>query len=590
MFLGDTSRHYLVLAGFALAYLAVIAVTRNSYYQLMLTLVPIWAVMGLSWNVLSGYSGLVSFGQAAFFGLGAYTVALLLRNCGVTPWLGIVAAAAVGSAAGVVIGLVTFRLTGHYFALAMLAWPLAMLHVFQWAGLQEVSLPLQRAAPRAFMQFADQRWYAVVAVVLMIAAMLASIAIERSRFGLSLLAIKQNAFAAEAAGIDSVAWKLRAIAVSGAMAGAIGGLYANVLLVVTPDTVFGLDASAQALVVTMFGGVGTVWGPVIGALVLIPLAEILHAEFASALPGIQGVVYGIAIILVMVKMPHGIVWAWRDRGRGTSSAATGRPASPEEPPRPVSAIAPATAGNDDVILQVEGLCRSFGGVKALSMIDIAVHRGEILGIIGPNGAGKTTLFNVLNGVLPPTAGAVRFNGRSLAGLRPSAVCARGIGRTFQVVRAFARMTVVENVVVGAFVRAPGRAAALAIAHAAAARVGLGAVEHRRASEITNYQLRMMELARALAGAPALLLLDEPFAGLTSTEIDGFLSVIRDIGASGTTIVIIEHTMHAMLKLVDRFVVLDHGVVIAQGKPLEVIRDPAVITAYLGENWTDHALG
>jgi branched-chain amino acid transport system permease protein len=585
MFLGGTRGQSLALAGFAAAYLVVIACTWNSYYQLMLTLVPIWAVMGLSWNVLSGYSGLVSFGQAVFFGLGAYTATLLLTQAGVSPWIGIPVAAVVGSAAGVLIGLITFRLTGHYFALAMLAYPLAMLHIFQWAGFQEVSLPLERESPLAYMQFADQRWYAVIALALMIAAMLVSVAIERSRFGLSLLSIKQNEFAAEAAGIDSFAWKLRAIAVSGGMAGGIGGLYANVLLVVTPDTVFGLHASAQALVVTMFGGVGTVWGPVIGASVLIPLAETLHAELASRLPGIQGVVYGIAIILVIVKMPHGLVWAVHDRWR--KAAPMPAPAQPPAGADPRREREPM--GTGAVILEVEGLSRSFGGVNALSDVSIEVRRGEILGIIGPNGAGKTTLFNVLNGIFPPTAGTLRFDGRDLAGLRPSGVCALGIGRTFQVVRPFPRMTLVENIVVGAFVRAPRREAALAAARRVAARVGLGGLEMKRASDLTNYQLRMMELARALAGEPVLLLLDEPFAGLASSEIEDFLEVIRDIRASGTTIAIIEHTMHAMVKLVDRFVVLDHGVVIAEGKPKDVVRDQTVIKAYLGENWTEHAL-
>ena len=242
MFVEDARRIYLATAVFAAAYLVAIGCTYNSYYQLMLALVPIWAVMGLSWNVLSGYSGLVSFGHAVFFGLGAYTVTLLFKDVGVSPWIGIPIAAVVGSLAGLLIGVITFRLTGHYFALAMLAYPLAMLHVFQWAGLQEVSLPFERENPVSYMQLADQRWYAVIALALMIVAMLVSIAIERSRFGLSLLSIKQNELAAEAAGIDSVAWKLRAIAVSGAMAGGIGGLYAVVLLVVTPDTVFGLHA------------------------------------------------------------------------------------------------------------------------------------------------------------------------------------------------------------------------------------------------------------------------------------------------------------------------------------------------------------
>ncbi len=579
MFVEDARRIYLATAVFAAAYLVVIGSTHNSYYQLMLALVPIWAVMGLSWNVLSGYSGLVSFGHAVFFGLGAYTVTLLFKDAGVTPWIGIPIAAVVGSLAGLLIGGITFRLTGHYFALAMLAYPLAMLHVFQWAGLQEVSLPFQRENPVSYMQFSDQRWYAVIALALMIVAMLVSVAIERSRFGLSLLSIKQNELAAEAAGIDSVAWKLRAIAVSGAMAGGIGGLYAVVLLVVTPDTVFGLHASAQALIVTMFGGVGTVWGPVLGASVLVPLAETLHAELANKLPGIQGVVYGIALIVVIIKMPHGVVWAFRGwRRKGPRSAV--RPASET----PVAAPSAPFELSGEAILVARDLSRSFGGVKALTNVTIEVRRQEILGVIGPNGAGKPTLFNVLNGIFPPSQGTIVFANRSLGGLRPNRICALGIGRTFQVARPFPRMSLLENVVVGAFVRSPGREEALLAARHVIAQVGLGGLEEKPAGELTNYQLRLMELARALAGRPVLLLLDEPFAGLASQEIDTFMDVIRAVRATGPTIVIIEHTMHAMVKLVDRFVVLDGGLVIAEGLPQDVIKDRTVIKAYLGDKW------
>ena len=248
----------------ATAYLAAILLVNNQYYQLIMTLVSVWATMGLSWNILSGYSGLVSFGHASFFGLGAYTVTLLLINVGLTPWIGIPIAAAVGAVAGFVIGYPTFRLRGHYFALAMLAYPLALLYVFEWLGYQEVSLPMQRENPAAYMQFGDNRVYSALALVMMVLALLASLRIERSRFGMSLLAIKQNEIAAEAAGIDTFRWKLKAIVLSGLIAGAIGGFYAVVLLVVTPAAVFGMLTSAQALIVALFGGVGSAWGPVIG--------------------------------------------------------------------------------------------------------------------------------------------------------------------------------------------------------------------------------------------------------------------------------------------------------------------------------------
>ena len=212
---------------------------RNSYYQLMMTLVLIWATMGLGWNMLSGYSGMISFGHAAFFGLGAYTVTIAFVKFGITPWLGIPLGVLVGVIAGVLIGIPTFRLRGHYFALSMLAYPLAMLYVFEWLGYQEVSLPMKRENPIAYMQFTDQRAYMVISMIVMVACMIISLHVERSRFGRSLLAIKQNQPAAEAAGINATRWKMYAMMLSAGMAAAAGGLYAIILLVVTPQTVFG---------------------------------------------------------------------------------------------------------------------------------------------------------------------------------------------------------------------------------------------------------------------------------------------------------------------------------------------------------------
>ncbi len=316
------------------AYLVLAASVRNSYYQLMLTLVPIWAVMGLGWNLISGYSGLVSFGHAAFFGAGAYAVTLALVYWNLTPWLGIPLAMVVGALAAVLIGMPTFRLRGHYFALAMLAYPLAMLYVLEYLGFQEVPLPMHRAAPAAFLQFTDPRLYTVVAIGLLFAAMVASMLVENSRFGLALLAIRQNELAAEAAGINTWRWKMLGLMASGTMAAAAGGLYACVLLIVTPDSVFGVLVSAQALIVALFGGVATFWGPVIGAAVLIPLAETLNAHLGNILPGIQGVVYGGAIIAVMLIAPEGVFWAMRDRLFGRAEAPPRRVFAAAEPPDP----------------------------------------------------------------------------------------------------------------------------------------------------------------------------------------------------------------------------------------------------------------
>jgi len=571
----------LVIAIVAIAWISLGMVVTNSYYQLMLTLVPIWAVMGLSWNLLSGYTGLISFGHAAFFGLGAYTVTIALVKFDITPWLGIPLGMIVGAVAGIVIGYPTFRLRGVYFALAMLAYPMALLYVFVWLGYQEVPLPMKREEPALYMQFSDYRVYIALAVGLLVVSLLISLAVERSRFGMSLTAIKQNEPAAEAAGIDTLAWKMRAIMLSGAVAAAAGGLYAVVLLVVTPDSVFGVLTSAQALTIALVGGIGILWGPLIGAAILIPLSETLQAHLGDVIPGIQGVVYGIAIILVVLLAPEGVFWRVRDQfqRRWATRAVQATPLAPH-----IVTAAPAPATPRKPILALSGISKSFGGLRAVTNVSFEIGDSEIVGIIGQNGAGKTTLFNLLNGFLQADSGKVVFAGRELIGLKPNRICRLGVGRTFQVARAFPRLSVLNNVVVGAYATTTNDADAFGAASAALTQVGLFRRADAIASQLTNKELRLMELARALAGRPRLLLMDEPLAGLASQEIEDMLAVIRSLAARGMTIVIIEHTMRAMVRLAERFVVLDHGAILAIGQPSEITNNGSVIEAYLGKKW------
>ena len=576
-------RQAVLIAAFGIVYAVVTAFVEHSYYQLILTVVPIWAVMGLAWNVLSGYSGFVSFGHAAFFGLGAYFVALGQIYWGLSRWVGIVCAGAVGGLAGLVVGVPTFRLRGHYFALAMLAYPLALLYVFEWLGYQELALPMRRDAPVAYMQFEDHRVYALLALALMLAAMILTARLERARFGMSLVAIREDEAAAEAAGIRTLAWKLRAITLSGAMAGAAGGLYAVVLLVVTPPAVFGMLVSAQALIVTMFGGVGTLWGPVIGAVVLVPLSEVLHARLGNIIPGIQGVVYGIAIIAVILLAPEGVFWKLKDVMRRRAAGAQAAAAA-DEGSRVVELPVRKPAGGNAPVIETRNLSKAFGGLQAVRGVSLRVVRGEILGIIGPNGSGKTTLFNLLNGFIRPDEGEILLAGRSIAGMRPYQVCAAGVGRTFQVVRPFRRMSVLENVMIGAYVRADSDEEARTLARRALVEVGLAGDPQRLAAGLSNRELRLLEIARALAGGPRVLLLDETLAGVGAGDVEEVLALVRRLAAQGTTIVIIEHTMQAMVRLVDRFIVLNEGAVLAEGEPTEITRDPAVIDAYLGKRW------
>ncbi|MBE7734284.1 branched-chain amino acid ABC transporter ATP-binding protein/permease [Devosia faecipullorum] len=577
-------------------YLATAMMVTNSYHQLLFTLVLVWACFGLAWNMLSGYTGLISFGHGAFFGLGAYATVLAQINFGISPIIMIPVSGLIGAAAGLLIGLPTFRLRGHYFALSMLAYPLAMVYVFDWLGYQEVTFPLVRENAAWFMQFSDPRVYTIIALLMLLAFVIVTRMVERSRFGMSLIAIKQNEAAAEAAGINTLEWKLKAIALSGGMAGMVGAFYSIVLLVVTPQSVFGMLVSAQALTVAMFGGVGTVWGPIIGAAFIIPVADILHAELGSSFPGIQGVLLGIAIVLVILIAPEGVFWKVRDHlarrkgGAPADAAATVEAAAAEAAYAAAGSaeVAPKRVISDEVILDVRNISKSFGGLKAVQNVSFEVRRGMILGIIGPNGAGKTTLFNLLNGFIKPDQGNVIVKGVEMVGKRPHALASAGVGRTFQVMRPFMRMTVAQNVKVGAYVRATSEAHAEELAAEAVRRVGLANVAGELASALTTKQLRLMELARALAGQPEILLLDETLAGLGHSEVGDVVDAIKSLADEGVTIVIIEHTMQAMVRLVDEFLVLDHGEVLLQGEPLAVTKDRRVVEAYLGKKWSENA--
>ena len=584
--LTGVKRDCLHIGIFALVYLALALLVSNSYYQLIMTIVPVWAVMGLSWNLLSGYSGLISFGHAAFFGLGAYLVALCQVEWDITPWVTIVLATVAAGLAGLLVGLPTFRLRGHYFALAMLAYPLALLYIFEWLGYQEVALPMHRDAPVAYMQFDNPLYHVIIATGLLVLALVITSVLTHARFGLSLLAIKLDEDAAEAAGIDTLYWKLAAITVSAAIAGAAGGFYAVVLLVVTPLAVFGMLVSAQALIFAMFGGVGTLWGPVLGAFILVPLSEVLYARYAADFPGIQGVIYGVAIITVILFAPEGLLWKLRSlrkpgqvRMLGSSFSVADFGAGEE-----LLVVPPET--DDKPVLAVSGLSKAFGGLQATNDLTFSVRHGELLGIIGPNGAGKTTLFNLLNGFIHPDRGGIVFRGQPLGRQRPNRRCAAGMARTFQVPKPFTHLSVLDNVVIGAYVHTRSKFDACRHASAAIHLVGLHDCCDLPAANLTNKELRLMELARALASKPTLILVDEILAGLDTYAMHDMLDVLRRVRRLGITVIIIEHSMQAMVQLVDRFIVLDHGALLAEGIPDMIVRNPAVIEAYLGKKWLE----
>ena len=585
----------LFLAGVAL----VPWVAPNAYIVQVGAFAGLYVMLATGLNLLMGYAGQVSLGHAGFYGLGAYISGVLGARYGVPAWAGTVAAAAATGFLAWVIGIPTLKLRSHYLAMATLGvgilCHIAFIQLHWWTGGSSglASIPPVRLGP---WELASDRQYFYLIWIVTGLALWIALNLVNSRVGRVLRALGDSPVAAEAMGVDTAAYKLRVFVLSAVYASLAGSLYAHYITVIGPE-IFSFLFSVLLVLMVAIGGIGQFWGGVLGAVPLTVLPEYLRRYGDYEVP-----IYGLVLILVMMFLPHGVGGlVARIAGRLAPRRATVHGPKPRPNSRARSVLNPRAStlrpADAAPLLEVGGLSKRFGGVAAVTDCSFAVAAGEIVGIIGPNGAGKTTIFNIVTGVYGPTRGEVRFRGRAIQGLPPYRIAALGLSRTFQNLQIFRSLSAVENVMVGCHMAArsgvleaalplprPRREERWALDRALACLdlVGLGAVAWAPAASLPFGQQKILEIARAVATDPTLLLLDEPAAGLSAGEAEDLTRLIRRLRDDGITILLVEHDMNLVMSLSDRIVVLNYGQKIAEGTPAQVQGDERVIRVYLGE--------
>lgn len=571
-----------VSVAFIVASTAVVMAFSGPYAISLAVGLLTWMYLCVAWNIVGGIVGQVSFGHAAFFGIGGYVSTYLAVTYGLSPWVGMIVGGAIATLAAVIIGYLPFRWSLSPLVFALLTLAFSYVLEFGVGGFRALGGTNGLYAKAVGSSFWDYRFAEPGPFLLVMAGMLCALLVTVSflhsgRLGFFWRAVHDNEAAASAIGIDPFRVKQAALAISAFATSLAGSFQAQFVGFIDPPSMFGIEITIYILLFTVVGGAGTLIGPLLGPLLLFPIGEATRLYFADYGGGaLHHMFYGLALIAVILLWPGGIVAALQRFG-----ISRGRLLIPETDSAPVSpSVVAAAPGIGNSLLEVRQLRKAFGGLVAVDNVSFDVKPGEIFGVIGPNGAGKTTLFAMLGGFIKPTSGAIRFEGAEIQSLAPFEVCHLGLARTFQIAQAFPSLSVREIVVAAALVRNT-EDQAVAFADGILAQMALSARRDVKSVDLTLAEQRRLEMARALATRPRLILLDEILGGLTPREADEAMENIRRIRDAGVTILVIEHMVRAVMALCDRILVLDAGEAISLGTPNQISNDPRVIEAYLG---------
>ncbi|OYO07241.1 branched-chain amino acid transport system permease protein [Propionibacteriaceae bacterium ES.041] len=584
----------LLIAAAVVIVLFPISPSLSAENTVILALVLAIGATGL--NIITGYAGYLSLSQGAFVGIGAYVVAMMSEAVpGVSPFVWVPMAGVITALLAALLGLVTYRTRGPAFVIITLAF----LFLVQFVAIQASDFTGGTAGITMALPQWPEAWgnwpFHLALVALLGLSLLMSWWIRRTKFGMGLIAIRDDEGKAGTVGVNAPVYKLIAFGASALFVGMAGGVYGYYFTFVDPINMFAILMSVQIVLAVILGGRGTLFGPVLGAFIIEPLNSFANSTLGGG--NARLVIFGGMLILLVILLPKGILPSVTDlleriRTRGTVGLSGQRLTPVTAPPistEPRQVVHPPE--HTRALLEVQGVNKNFGGLKAVDDCSFTVPEGSITALIGPNGSGKTTVFNLISGTLTPDSGQILLDGDRVDNQPPWGRAHRGIGRTFQITRLFREMTVLENIVTPLRAFSFGQLGRDAVSGSEAERamelldfVGLARYRDAPAGSLSYGQLKLIELAQILVLDPKLILLDEPAGGINPTLIERMGDLIRALNAEGKTFLIVEHNMPFVLGLCDPIRVLAKGSVIAEGDPDQIQADPAVIDAYLGDDY------